>query len=142
MKNKKLQLYFKILITFIFGFFLSSFLIQKIFLAGTPKIRPNAFSNLALEIKNNTRSLIALFIKRPSPKEMLTPKEILEDVPLKTISKGVYGKTRGNYSYTLIKIDEIEWKEYTFNINGKEIKIKFPKDQKPPSQELMEALYK
>jgi hypothetical protein len=136
MKNKKLQLYFKILITFIFGFFLSSFLIQKIFLAATPRIRPNAFSNLALEIKNNTHSLIALFIKQPSPEE------VLKDVPLKTISKGVYGKTRGNYSYTLIKIHEIEWKEYTFNINGKEIKIKFPKDQQPPSQELMEALYK
>ena len=117
------------------GFF-KFFLIQKIFLAGTPRIRPNAFSNLALEIKNNTHSLIALFIKQPSPEE------ILKDVPLKTISKGVYGKTRGNYSYTLIKINEIEWKEYTFNINGKEIKIKFPKDQQPPSQELMEALYK
>ena len=136
MKNKKLALYFKILITFIFGFFLSSFLIQKIFLAGTPRIRPNAFSNLALEIKNNTHSLIALFIKQPSTEE------ILKDVPLKTISKGVYGKTKENYSYTLIKIHEIEWKEYTFNINGKEIKIKFPKDQQPPSQELMEALYK
>jgi hypothetical protein len=136
MKNKKLQLYFKILIAFIFGFFLSSFLIQKIFLAGTPKIRPNAFSNLALEIKNNTHSLIALFIKQHSPKE------VLKDVPLKKISKGVYGKTRGNYSYTLIKTDEIEWKEYTFNINGKEIKIKAPKDQEPPSQKFMEALYK
>jgi hypothetical protein len=136
MKNKKLQLYFKILITFIFGFFLSSFLIQKIFLAGTPRIRPNAFSNLALEIKNNTYSLIALFIKQPSPKE------ILKDVPLKTISKGVYGKTKENYSYTLIKINEIEWKEYTFNINGKEINIKVPKDQQPPSQKLVEALYK
>jgi hypothetical protein len=136
MKNKKLQLYFKILITFIFGFFLSSFLIQKIFLAGTPRIRPNAFSNLALEIKNNTYSLIALFIKQPSPEE------ILKDVPLKTISKGVYGKTKENYSYTLIKVNEIEWKEYTFNINGKEIKIKVPKDQQPPSQKLVEALYK
>jgi len=136
MKNKKLQLYFKILITFIFGFFLSSFLIQKIFLAGTPRIRPNAFSNLALEIKNNTYSLIALFIKQPSPEE------ILKDVPLKTISKGVYGKTKENYSYTLIKINEIEWKEYTFNINGKEINIKVPKDQQPPSQKLVEALYK
>jgi hypothetical protein len=136
MKNKKLQLYFKILITFIFGFFLSSFLIQKIFLAGTPRIRPNAFSNLALEIKNNTYSLIALFIKQPSTEE------ILKDVPLKTISKGVYGKTKENYSYTLIKINEIEWKEYTFNINGKEINIKVPKDQQPPSQKLVEALYK
>ena len=39
-------------------------------------------------------------------------------------------------------MNEIEYLEYTFNVKGKEIKVKVPKNQSPPSQEVIEDIYK
>lgn len=62
--------------------------------------------------------------------------------PLNQVSQGVYaGEVDGTQVYE-VRTNEIDYLEYTFNVKGKEIKIKVPKDQRPPSQEEMEVLYK
>ncbi len=62
--------------------------------------------------------------------------------PLKKVSQGVYAGEKNGYKIYEIRTGEIEYIEYTFNVNGKEVKIKVPKGEEPPSQEVVEALYK
>lgn len=66
--------------------------------------------------------------------------EFLSDVPLKQISRDVYSKSKDNYSNLEIRINEIEFIEYSFNVDGKKIKIKIPKDTPPPSEEFVKLL--
>ena len=59
------------------------------------------------------------------------------------LSKGVYAKDEGNvHSLVEIRLDEIEFIEHTFTVNGKQIVIRVPKDQQPPSQQALEKLYR
>lgn len=67
--------------------------------------------------------------------------EVLKSVPLHKISQGVYAGEKNNIKVYEIRIDEIEYLEYTFNVKGKEIKIKVPKGQAPPSQEVVERVF-
>lgn len=68
--------------------------------------------------------------------------QILKSVPLKKISQGVYAGERNNIKVYEIRMDEIEYFEYTFNVNEKEIKINVPKEQEPPSQDLVEKIFR
>jgi hypothetical protein len=133
--------YGKIVLVLVFSFLISKLLLNEIFIIQTPKIRPNLGYYLIAKVSNvlkvGTKTLISFFIKEKTPET----DDMLKDVPLRPIVKGVYGKSRGNYSYTLIKTNEIEWVEYTFNIHGKTMKLKVPKGQNPPSQKMLEQIY-
>ena len=72
------------------------------------------------------------------------PQDVVEalNAPLKKVSQGVYAGEMNNIKVYEIRTGELEYLEYTFNVNGKEVKIKVPKGQEPPSQEVMDSLYK
>ncbi len=71
------------------------------------------------------------------------PKEVLDalTVPLKKVSQGVYAGEKNNIKVYKIKMNEIDYLEYTFNIKGKEIKVKVPKGEQPPTQEEIELFF-
>lgn len=142
MKNKKL--YLKIIGVIVISFIVVKLGSNEIFIANTPKIRPDIFARVNVLISNNIGFIAQLFNKNNknlAEVEKRRVEEYLKDIPLKIAAKGIYAKSRGNMSYTLIKENEVEWIVYTFNIKGKEIKIKVPKGQSPPSQDLLEKIY-
>lgn len=61
---------------------------------------------------------------------------------LSKVTQGVYAGEKNDVKVYEVRTNEIEYLEYVFNINGKEIKIKVPKDQTKPTQAEMEALFK
>jgi hypothetical protein len=141
------------------AYFISDFSSNTVFLAGTPKLNPFAANNLIVKVKSfasNTGAIVAglnplNLIRRSgdgtTPAQSPTQAEFAQEInnaleaPLNQVSQGVYAGEKDGYKVTEIKIGEIEYKEYTFNIRGKDVKIRVPKNQQPPSQETMEELY-
>lgn len=131
--NKKI-FYAKILVVFVLTYFVSQLLTKEVFIAGSPKVRPNVGQYLVSRTKeifsDTIQPLANLFYR--------TPEDQLKNIPLQTVAKGVYAKSDKNISYTLIKEGEVDWVEYSFIINGKEVKIKMPRGQKPLPKEIFE----
>jgi hypothetical protein len=133
-KNKKIL--FSTITALFISFLISDFSIKNLFLANSPKINPFFVRNIKskfeenLAFLNNFKKNISMNFNRE------------KNIIFKEISQGV--KAAQTSEGTIVKIDssKIDWLEYTFNVNGKEVKIKVPKDQQPPSQKLVEALYK
>jgi hypothetical protein len=148
MNNILRNKYLKIVLLLGVAFVISDFSVKNVFLANSPKINPYAGQNMIAKINSTwskATSLVAF--KNPNKSSGLIedlPKTTLDAMkaPLNKISQGVYAGERNNIQVYEIKSNEIEYLVYTFTINGKETKIKVPKDQQPPSQEQMEALYK
>lgn len=153
--KKILNKYLKIGLILGTAFVLSNFSIKNVFLADSPKINPNVGKNMIAKIDNfwsKTSSLIAfnggLFNFFGST---YNSTGLIKDLPAKTldalnaplhkVSQGVYAGEKNDIQVIEIRSNEIDYLEYTFNVNGKEIKIKVPKDQQPPSQEVMEGLF-
>lgn len=152
--------FLKLFLIMSIAYFISKFSSNTVFLAGTPKLNPFAVNNLIVKVKffaSNTGAIIAdlnplnLIRKRKdglSPAQLPTQSDFTEEInnslktPLYQVSQGVYAGEKNGYKVIEVRIGEIEYKEYTFKVNGKEIKIKVPKDQQPPSQDVVEALYK
>ncbi|MBW7960605.1 hypothetical protein H3C65_03900 [Patescibacteria group bacterium] len=67
--------------------------------------------------------------------------EELMDIPLKQVSKGVYAGEKNDTKIIRVMVDEVEYNEYKFNIKGKEVIIRVPRGQKPPTQKEVESLY-
>lgn len=149
--------YLKIVLLLGAAFIISDFSIKNVFLANSPSINPYAGQNMMAKVSSlwsNTKlNLIALsgglfnFSGTAGNSSGLIkdlPQKTLDamNAPLKKVSQGVYAGERNNIQVYEIRSNEINYLVYTFTINGKEVKIKVPKDQQPPSQAQMEALYK
>ncbi|MFA6016816.1 MAG: hypothetical protein WC744_01885 [Patescibacteria group bacterium] len=158
--------YIKIFLVFTVAYLISSFSIENLFLAKSPKINPYFGQNMmakATGLLNKTKNLVAFRINLPNfsntggtinnnqPSALTNQESALTltkkidnalQTPLSKISQGVYAGERDGIRVYEIRTGEIDYLEYTFTVNGKEIKIKVPKDQSPPSQQTMEALYK
>ena len=152
MINQKISIYLKILAVFLVALLISKILTNNIFLAGSPKIRPNLGNYLAFKIKNTTANLLAkITINFPSfPKrqnlEIATSQPITEQETmnflkgsLKPVAKGVSAASKDNYSYTVYKMDEIEWVQISYTLkDGRVINIEYPKGTNPPPKEIYE----
>lgn len=147
--NKKF-FYIKILIVIVLSIVAVKIITPEIFLANTPRFRPdlnNYLASKANDLFGSGNFIANLFNWRfePSQEQLAqtveATKEKLKGVPFQQLTKGVYAKSGGNTSYTIIKENEIEWLEYTFNVKGREIKIKVPRGEEPLSQELLEKIY-
>ncbi len=131
---------FKIFLILIFSFLLSSFSIKNIFLANSPKIRPNLGRYFLAKIINFKDDFLATFDPQKQKE-----KQIIVNLKksLKPITKGVRAASVPGYSYTEFKIDEIEWLEVTFTLSdGRKIKVKYPKSQEPPNIKAYENIGK
>jgi len=134
--NKK-HFYGKMIIVFLLALFLANVGGNDVFIANTPNLRPNLGRHFLAKLNSlnqNTRLFIAKALNR-------LPEQKLKDIPLQQFTKGVYAKEEGKYSYTVVHENEVDWIEYTFVVNGKNIKVKVPQGQEPPTQELLERLY-
>lgn len=130
----KIQSYLKLILVLAVSFLISSFCDRRVFLAHSPKVNPFFIPELAQSVTHPFRSvrtyLASITIFTPSPEKAL------KDVPFSVIAPGVYAKTKGNTSYTLIKEDEVVYVEYQLNIDGKIIKVKVPQGQPAPVAEM------
>lgn len=144
--------YFIVFLGLIVSYYISIFFIKTIFLANSPKIRPNLGSYLAFKFKNTTDNLLAkITINFPTfPKkqnlEIATTQSSTEQPmmnflkgSLKPVAKGVSAASKDGYNYYEFKLNEIEWVmiEYTLK-NGEIIKIRYPKGTNPPPKEIYE----
>ena len=148
--------YLKIFLLLIAVFVISDFSIKNVFIAQSPKLNPFFAQNMIAKINNlwsKTISFIAFKnvpTQSPAPSSVVAfnsnnvPKNVVEalSAPLTKVSQGVYAGEKNGIKVFKIKLGELEYLEYTFTVNGKEVKIKVPKGQKPPSQKIVNALYK
>lgn len=132
----KRKLYIKVAAVFAFSYLLISFFARDIFIANSPRIRPDAGQVITAKFSNTTAGIkqLASNIFRQSPEQQL------RDVPLRQVSKGIYARQKGTVSQTIIKDSEVELIEYEYNVNGKIVKIRVPKGQNPPPQNVVESL--
>lgn len=142
----------KIFLVLILAYFVSSFSIKNVFLADSPKIRPNLGSYLLARINNvkenmlarlNFSSLLPQFNQEPS--NNLVANQNREEAinflknSLKPVTKGVSAAEKNGYSYTEFKLDEIEWAKITYTLkNGQTVTIQYPKGTEPPPQAIYE----
>lgn len=156
---------------FIFGiaYLISSFSTKNIFLGNSPKINPYAGQNMMAKVRlfwSKTTSLVAFKSGSSSSGNSTSSKgglfnfsgnstssfAFVKDLPQNTqeaisaplnkVSQGVYAGEKNDIKVFEVRIGELEYLEYTFIIDGKEKKIKVPKGQEPPSQEVLETIYK
>ncbi|GEM_PF-2704113 len=128
----KVKLYSKILIALVLSFLVSSVAIKEVFVANSPKIREDLPSYLAFRITDLFEQKTA--IAKKQLQETPPPQQQLQSVSFQVLFKGVSAKSNTTTTYTVIKEGEVEWVEYTFHLNdGREIKIKVPKGEKPPN---------
>lgn len=132
-----------IIFILISAFFIANFSSKNIFIANTPKINKQFIAQLGQIFQNRSRQNKEHLAVNPNPAPIsANTTNTLSKAILKKISSGVYA---GEYNKTKVfvyKENEIEWIEYTFNVNGKAIKIRVPKGQQPPSQKDVDFIFK
>lgn len=152
--------YLKLFLILGVAFIISDFSVKNVFLAQSPRPNPFFTQNILASISftwAKTANLVAsinLFPKNTPSNEnntnnsrpdsfSLTNQQVAEALttPLNKVSQGVYAGEKNGYQVYEVRTNEIDYLEYTFNVNGKEIKIKVPKDQVKPSQADVEALF-
>lgn len=131
--------YISIFLAIFIAFLISNFAIQNIFIAKSPRIRQNL-----------DRVIVWNLFSPPQKKINNQENKVNENLYYEkldknnfvSLNKGVYAADLNNGRYILIKENEVEWIIYTFRIKDKEIKIKVPKGEDPPSQQVLEQIYK
>lgn len=164
--------YIKLFLILGAAFVVSDFGIKNIFLAKSPKLNPFFTQNMLAKINNFRIKTTNFFaFKKVLPNNNLTqtqapsnnltqtqvaqspkvafkledaPKDLINalSAPVKKVSQGVYAGEKNDTKVYEVRSDEIEYLEQAFSVNGKEIKIKVPKGQEPPSQEFLEVFSK
>ncbi len=144
-----MKIRFKILILIIISYFVSDILGKNIFLANTPKIRPDLSQYLLskiIDFKDKGKDFFASLFNFSKENyssytyQDKTRKE-LEKRPLIELYKGVYAQTEGKKAIIKIDIGEMEFTEYVFNIDGREIKLKIPKNGPTPPPNVLRKMY-
>ncbi len=99
----------------------------------------NNSNNFNFQNQAKTPTVIPVVVQRNN-----LPQDVLDalQAPLTKVSQGVYAGEKNDIKVIEIRTDEIDYLEYTFTVNGKEIKIKVPKGIEPPSQGVVESLYR
>lgn len=133
------KLYIKILIALVLSFATATLLKREVFIADTPKVKPDLQERLVARIKDARKGNLEFIGQIFDPR---TLEQKLQNVPLQQLTKGVYAKSKGNISYTEIKQGQVEWREYSFVVDGKTVKIRVPKGESPPPQESVENIYR
>ncbi|MDO8497870.1 MAG: hypothetical protein Q7S61_04995 [bacterium] len=138
--------YTKILLCLVFAFLIADISTKELFVAGTPKLRDDTGERLAMAFQGlTTGSFIAK--KNDAAKVGVagsvsaSAEQELKDTPFTQLVKGVYAKENSHLSYTVIKENEIVWREYRIFIKGKMVKVKVPEQEEALSQNALEKLH-
>jgi len=144
--------YFIVFLALVVSYYIANFSINNLFLADSPKIRPNLDQYFLAKInttKNNVLAKLNFSFLFPqfnlgSNNNFVANKNRKETInflksTLKPVAKGVNAASKDGYNYYEFKVNEIEWVmiEYTLK-NGQTVKIKYPKGTNPPPKEIYE----
>jgi len=152
MKYFNYKNFFLVLLALGTAYLLSSFSIKNVFLADSPRIRPDLDKYLLAKISLTKNNVLAklnfnfLFPKfnQGSNNNFVANQNREETINflknnLKPITKGVSAAEKDGYNYTEFKLNEIEWAQITYILNnGKQIMIQYPKGTEPPPKEIYE----
>ena len=128
MNKKTLIIMSGIIISFIVVYFFSS----QIFLANSPKLRPDIGIRLA-KLTSSVGERLASLFKRQSDLAKKLEKN-LKDKPLVKIGSGVYAKSAPGESVTYIDLKNMEIEViWVTTKKGTRIPVLMPKGQTPPS---------
>lgn len=153
----------------VIAYLVSDFSIKNVFIAQSPKFNPFFVTNTVARVNNfwsKTGNFIASINFFPKlnllnisnqtafnsynnqlnnqPNSFNLSKAQINKLlktSFKKVSTGVYAGEQDGYQVYKVSTDELGYVTYTFNINGKEVKIKVPRGQKPPSQKEVESFY-
>lgn len=158
MRSIDVKKYLKLTVLMFAAYMVVNFSMNNVFLANTPKINPFAMKNIQNKASNffvGTSEFIASInpLKRSSTyggtevaNSSANSKEEIAGAlaaPLTQMSQGVYAGEKNDIKVFEVRTDEIgnEFREYTFNINGKEVKIKVPNSQEPPTEDDLNGIF-
>jgi len=123
-----------ILISLILSYLISSALNGTVFLANTPRIRPNLDEYLiakAATLVQNTGLIINeeenALAYNPNEQVNLLYRR-LAGARFKRLGPGVYYAKNENITVVEYNVDELDWIEYTYEIEGKTYKFRVPKE--------------
>jgi len=122
-----LKKYLKIFGVLVFSYFITYFLVKNIFISDTPQVDPNFASRLAT-------NLAFLNLNKKTSED--------QTVIFQPVGKGVYAGEDSKTKVVKFVEKEILWQTHTFQVNGREVKIKIPVGQPTPAQEILEKIYK
>lgn len=145
----------KILSILLLAYFFSSFLSKNVFLGNTPEIR----KDIALYFLKELESRSSVFTRRIRNQnfdknvnnnlsakryDTVENKEIGVPVVKNRViyfSKSVYAEVKNNAIE--IKIDDkgVEWIERVYELDGRVVTIKIPRDSLPPSEEFIKKFF-
>jgi len=152
MNNFNYKRYFLFFIALGVAYLLSNFSIKNLFLANSPKMRSNLDQYFLAKIINTKENILAkLRFNISLPKFNLASNNNIVSEPvrqqkmdllkmaLSPVTKGIRAASKDGYSYTEIKLNEIEWVKITYTLkNGKTINVQYPKGTNPPPQGIYE----
>ncbi|MFA5136995.1 MAG: hypothetical protein WC489_06440 [Patescibacteria group bacterium] len=149
MIQKRLPRKLRLILSFLLAFTLSGFLYSELYISGTSKLKMPVDKYLGLKIEwiiyTAQGGKIDMKDKKETP--LVYGQETIENIknaalqPLKQIAPGTYAQTSGNVTQITYRENEVEWVEYTYQLGGKEIKIRVPKGQEKPTQDEVEEMY-
>lgn len=128
-----------ILVALILSFIITGVLVKNVFLGQTKNINPS----FVYITKNNISRFVGYLTNskiRESIQQEQKLKQYVKTAPFKNLATGVSAAETPYGSYVKVNVDEVQYREYTFVIKDKEIKIKVPVNQDPPTQESIEQL--
>lgn len=143
----------KIILVLTLAFGVSQLIGRTIFVADSPLIRRNLGQYIATNIssmmvKVDLSFLSLNFLKGGSQKNVVTQpaanqRNNQQSIHLKQVSKGIYAAedNQGKIKKVEYRLDEIDWVEYTFTVNGRQVTIKMPKSQPTPRMDVLEKIY-
>jgi len=146
----KFKQFGRIFFVLVLAYLISNFSTENIFLANSPKIRPNLGSYLLAKFNTVKTNVLARlnfnFNLFPSLNQQANftaadrqTFDLLKNT-LKHVTKGVNAASKDNYSYTEFNLNEIEWARVTYTLkNGQTITVEYPKGTEPPPQALFEG---
>lgn len=138
----------KLLAALAVAFILATQATSLVFPDNTPTVRPHLGNYIAFRLKMMSSTLASLFNRVDKTTiatyqdELKKKQDKLSNVAFTQLSQGVYAKDEGKtHSLVEVKLGEMTFVEHTFTVNGKKIVIRIPKDQPPPSQQMLDQIY-
>lgn len=143
----KIQFIFKISSSLLISYLLVSFFSEILFVGNTPTLRQNPNQYLAQKLEktivqfglNSSNSALQQtkpLISVDKYKEIISTTTANE---LRQVATGTYAANIDGKQVEIIKLNEIPMKEYTYTLkSGKQIKVRVPLSDTPPSQEEIE----
>ncbi len=126
-----------IVISFLFAHYIS----PAIFIGETPRYNPQFIAKL-LNFPKNLAFLVSSIsnaVPNQSQSGSVSLKQ-LNDITLRTVTKGVYAGELGKVQYYKVSLSQIDWDQIELTTkSGNKIILRYPKGQ-PPAQEMLNII--